>query len=155
MHHVFVRILHLHRLEGACAHMQRHERGVDATRGERLHQRWREMQPRRGCGDGTIRPRINRLIILLVGRRIRPRDIRRQRNMPMRPQLGKQRRRIIRELDQHLRAVLAAAEHRRGEIRREMQHHAFLQLFRRARESLPRHGTCDRLVQQQLDRFVA
>ncbi len=87
-----VSILGLDRQEGAGADVQGQRLVADPRLGKRRHQFGREMERRRGRGDGALLPREHRLIIgavAVVGGAAAG-DIRRQRHPPgaLEQQLG-------------------------------------------------------------------
>jgi hypothetical protein len=81
MHAMLLDPIHPQRLESAGTDVQRDLRGLDTACAQRFQKVAVEMQPR-GRRSHRARPaREHRLIALAVGRRIRPRDIRRQRHV--------------------------------------------------------------------------
>ena len=66
VHLVLLHVLHLHRAEGAQAHVQQHRHDVHALCPDALHQLRREVQTRRGCGGAALLPGVHRLVALTI-----------------------------------------------------------------------------------------
>ena len=81
MHPVLGQVLGLHRLEGARADVQRHERLLDAAICERLEQRRIEMQAGGRCRDRAPDARVHGLVALGVFGDRRVGDVGRQRQL--------------------------------------------------------------------------
>ena len=129
MHPMPARVLGLDRQERAGPDMQRHRRPLGAARGDRRHQRGREMQPRGRRGNGALGAGEHRLVIDAVLRVAagnsagRPLDVGRQRHRAM---AGERRAK---------RRPLACKTQR---------HRALGALLRRPRPKNPRRNRCGR-----------
>ncbi len=73
--------LNSHWLEGSEAHVQSNFGGLNTAGGQAGQNLPREMKPRGGCSDGSPVASVHGLITLVVGRRIRARNVRRQRDV--------------------------------------------------------------------------
>ncbi|MNE28638.1 hypothetical protein D3C80_1220840 [compost metagenome] len=77
MHVMVFDTLHTHRLERTGAHVQGHERHVDALGLDRRKQRVIEVQPRRRCRHRAGALGVDGLITLAIGTFVRAVDVRR------------------------------------------------------------------------------
>ena len=131
MHHVIFDGFHAHRLEGAGADVQRHERHFHALGAQRRQQRFVEVQAGGRCGDRARLLAVDRLIQLAVGVLIRASDIRRQRHMAGRVENGED---IAFVVEAQLEQRLVARHHGGGDalVIPQQQLGARLRRFRRA-----------------------